>query len=174
AHLAAISPEIFRTSLPAGYPAISVDEYLAMKFIAEPGGQGLSQLREAYETPLWLLLGIAGLVLVIPSSNLANLLLARATAREREISVRLGLGASRGRVIRQLLTESLLLAALGTIGAVRLAGVTGRWLIAAIETGGSPITLPLGVDWRVLGFAALLAAGTCLLFGLVPATPGPR
>ena len=174
AHLAAISPEIFRTSLPAKYPAISVNKYLAMKFIAVPGGQGLSQLREAYETPLWLLLGIAGLVLVIACANLANLLLARATAREREISVRLGLGASRGRIVRQLLTESLLLVAIGTIGAVLLAGAMGRWLVAALETTDSTITLPLVVDWRVLGFAALLAVATCLLFGLAPAIRATR
>ena len=174
AHLAAISPEIFRTSLPAGYPAISVDKYLAMKFIAEPGGQGLSQLREAYETPLWLLLGIAGLVLVIACANLANLLLARATAREREISVRLGLGASRGRVIRQLLTESLLLVTIGTISAVLLASAMGQWLVAALETSDRAITLPLTIDWRVLGFAALLAVATCLLFGLAPAIRATR
>jgi predicted permease len=174
AHLAAISPEIFRTTLPAAYPAISVNKYLAMKFIAVPGGQGLSQLREAYETPLWLLLGIAGLVLVIACANLANLLLARATAREREISVRLGLGASRGRVVRQLLTESLLLVAIGTIGAVLLAGAMGRWLVSALETTGGTITLPLVVDWRVLGFAALLAIATCVLFGLAPAIRATR
>jgi predicted permease len=174
AHLAAISPEIFRTTLPAQYPAISVQKYLAMKFIAEPGGQGLSQLREAYETPLWLLLGIAGLVLVIACANLANLLLARATAREREISVRLGLGASRGRVIRQLLTESLLLVTIGTIGAVLLAGAMGRWLVAALETSDRAVTLPLIVDWRVLGFATLLAVATCLLFGLAPAIRATR
>jgi len=174
AHLATISPEIFRTSLPAGYPAISVEKYLAMKFTAEPGGQGLSQLREAYATPLWLLLGIAGLVLVIACANLANLLLARATAREREISVRLGLGASRGRVIRQLLTESLLLVTIGTICAVLLAGAMGPWLVAALETSDRTITLPLIVDWRVLGFAVLLAVATCLLFGLAPAIRATR
>jgi putative ABC transport system permease protein len=173
-HLAAISPELFRTTLPANYPAISVNKYLAMKLIAEPGGQGLSQLREAYETPLWLLLGIAGLVLVIACANLANLLLARATAREREISVRLGLGASRGRVIRQLLTESLLLVTIGTICAVLLAGAMGRWLVAALETSANTITLPLIIDWRVLGFAALLAVATCLLFGLAPAIRATR
>ena len=174
AHLAAIAPEIFRTSLPAGYPAISVNKYLAMTFVAKPGGQGLSRLREAYETPLWLLLGIAGLVLVIACANLANLLLARATAREREISVRLGLGASRGRVIRQLLTESFLLVTIGTICAVLLAGALGRWLVAALETSDSTITLPLIVDWRVLGFAVLLAVATCLLFGLAPAIRATR
>ncbi len=174
AHLAAISPDIFRTTLPAGYPAVSVQKYLAMKFIAGPGGQGLSQLREAYETPLWLLLGIAGLVLVVACANLANLLLARATAREREISVRLGLGASRGRVIRQLLTESLLLVTIGTVGAVLLAAAMGRSLVAALETSDNTITLPLIVDWRVLGFAVLLAIATCLLFGLAPAIRATR
>ena len=174
AHLAAISPEIFRTTLPANYPAVSVNGYLAMTLTAEPGGTGLSRLREAYETPLWLLLGIAGLVLIIACANLANLLLARATAREREISVRLGLGASRGRVIRQLLTESLLLVAIGTACAVVLAGVMGRWLVATLETTGDPITLPLIVDWRVLGFAVLLAVTTCLLFGLAPALRATR
>jgi putative ABC transport system permease protein len=173
-HLAAISPEIFRASLPARYPAVSVDKYLAMHLVAVPGGQGLSALREAYESPLWLLLGIAGLVLVIACANLANLLLARATAREREIAVRLGLGASRGRIIRQLLTESLLLVTIGAACAVLLAGVMAQWLVTALETTDSPITLPLTVDWRVLGFAALLAVATCLLFGLAPAIRGTR
>ena len=173
-HLAAISPDMFKTLLPAGYPATSVEKYLAMTMTAVPGGKGLSQLREAYASPLWLLLAIASLVLLIACTNLANLLLARASAREREIAVRLGLGASRGRVIRQLLTESLLLAATGTALAVLLAGMLGRWLVAALETTGTPITLPLVVDWRVLGFAALLAVATCLLFGLVPALRGTR
>jgi predicted permease len=169
AHFDAMSPEVFRASLPAGYPPVSVDKYLNLKLGAYSGGSGLSQLREAYETPLWLLLAIAGLVLVIACANLANLLFARASAREREIAVRLGLGASRGRLIRQLLTESLLLVAIGSVGAVLLAAQLGQWLVAALETTDNAITLPLGVDWNVLGFACLLALTTCLLFGLAPA-----
>ena len=139
-----------------------------------PGGAGLSPLREAYGTPLWLLLTIAGIVLVVACANLANLLLARASAREREMAVRLGLGASRARVVRQLLTESLVLVAVGTTLALLLAGWMGQALVAALETTDSRFTLPLVVDWRVLGFASGLAAATCLLFGLAPALRGTR
>ena len=174
AHLGATSPAIFRSSLPPAYPAISVARYLNFTLAAQPGGAGVSQLREAYGSPLWLLLAIAGVVLVIACANLANLLLARASAREREISVRLGLGASRGRVVRQMLTESLLLAVAGTALAVLLAGVMGQALVAALETSDNAITLPLVLDGRVLGFAAALAIATCLLFGLTPALRGTR
>jgi predicted permease len=174
AHLASVSPAIFRASLPANYPIVSAPKYVKFRLGAYPGGSGLSQLREAYGSPLWLLLGIAGLVLVIACANLANLLLARASAREKEIGVRLGLGASRARVVRQLLTESLVLVTIGAAGAVLLAGTLGRWLVAALETADNPITLQLGVDWSVLGFACLLALATCLLFGLAPAIRGTR
>jgi predicted permease len=174
AHLAAMSPAIFQASMPATYPAVSVPKYLKFRLGAHPGGSGFSQLRDAYESPLLLLLGTAGLVLVIACANLANLLLARASAREKEIGVRLGLGASRARVIRQLLTESLLLVAIGGVCAVILAGTLGRWLVAALETAGNPITLPLGLDWSVVAFASLLALATCLLFGLAPAIRATR
>ena len=174
AQLAAMSPAIFKASLPATYPPVSVPKYLKFQLGVHPGGSGVSQLRDEYEPALWLLLGTAGLVLVIACANLANLLLARATAREKEIGIRLGLGASRARVVRQLLTESLLLVAIGAVGAVFLAGILGRWLVAALETANNPITLPLGLDWSVVGFACLLALATCLLFGLAPAIRGTR
>jgi predicted permease len=174
AHLGAASPAVFRDSLPAAYPPVSVDKYLHFTFTARPGAAGLSQLREDYESPLLLLMAIAGLVLIIACANLANLLLARATAREREIAVRLGLGASRGRLVRQLLTESLVLVTLGTALAILIADVMGRSLVAALETSTNTITLPLGVDGRVLAFAVALAVGTCLLFGLAPALRGTR
>ena len=174
AHLAAISPDVFRSSLPAEYPPVSVQQYLDFKLSAYAGGSGLSRLRDSYADPLWLLLSIAGVVLVIACANLANLLFARASAREREIAVRLGLGASRARVIRQLLTESLVLVAVGAVGALWLAGTLGEWLVAALGTADDPITLSLGVDWSVLGFALTLAVMTCLLFGLAPAIRATR
>lgn len=174
AQLASVSPAIFRASLPAAYPPVSVEKYLNFKLAAFPAGAGLSQLREAYGSPLWLLLSIAGVVLVIACANLANLLLARAGAREREIAVRLGLGASRGRVVRQLLTESLVLVACGTALAVLLAGTLGHTLVTALETSNNRITLPLVFDARVFVFAAGLAVATCLLFGLAPALRGTR
>ena len=105
-----------------------------------------------YGTPLWLLLAIAGLVLLIACANLANLMLARASAREREIAIRLAIGASRGRVVRQLLAESLIVAA---IGAARRPGrrrVAQPALVAFLSTDSEPLFVDLTTDWRVLAF----------------------
>jgi predicted permease len=116
-----------------------------------------------------MLLAIAGLVLLIACANLANLMLARASAREREIALRLALGASRVRLIRQLLAESLLLATSGALLGTLLAGWLSRALVSLISTEGSRWFLDLALDWRVLGFTAGVGALTCVLFGLAPA-----
>jgi putative ABC transport system permease protein len=173
-HLAAISPELFSSTLPPTYPPVSVPAYLRFTLAAYPAGSGLSQLREAYTSPLWMLLGTAALVLLIACANLANLLLARATVRQREIAVRLGIGASRGRVIRQLLTESLLLAAIGGLCASLLAGLLSQAFVALLDGSGQATSLRLGFDWRVLAFTTGLALLTCLLFGLAPAMNATR
>jgi len=164
-----ISPGLFEAALPANYPPPSVKDYLDSRLIAVPAGSGVSELREKYEQPLWLLLAIAGLVLLIACANLANLLLARASAREREIAVRQAVGASRGRLIRQLLVESLLLAAVGGALGAGLAQVMSRFLVVFLSTTADPVFLDLTPDWRVVGFATGLAVLTCLLFGLTPA-----
>jgi putative ABC transport system permease protein len=167
--LRAISPDIFRTTLPASYDPERARKYSALQLSAFPGETGVSSLRTEYEQPLWLLLGLAGLVLLIACANLANLMLARAAAREREIGVRLVVGASRLRLIRQLLAESLLLAAFGAGAGIWLASVLSRFLVAFLSTPDDPLFMDLALDWRVIGFTASLAVLTCLLFGLAPA-----
>jgi putative ABC transport system permease protein len=174
ANLQSIAPAIFQSSLPGNYPAANIKDYLGFKLEAVTAASGYSALREDYEYPLWLLLSIAGLVLLIACANLANLLLARASMREREMAVRQAMGASRARLIRQLLAESLLLAGIGTVLGALLAQTLSRFLIRLISTAGDAIILDLSFDWRLLGFAAGIAIVTCILFGLTPALKAVR
>jgi predicted permease len=169
AHLHTLSPAIMQATLPPTYKSAQAKKYLANKLGATDGGTGVSGLRRQYERPLWLLMATAGLVLLIACANLANLLLARASVREREIAVRSAIGASRWRLVRQLLAESLLLAAAGAVLGVALAQVLSRGLVRFINTSNEPLFVGLSIDWRLLGFTAGLAVLTCLLFGLVPA-----
>ena len=172
--LQGMSASLFQDTLAPNYPPISVKNYLNFKLEALPGAAGYSGLRENYERPLWILLAIGGLVLLIACANLANLLLARSTAREREMAVRQALGASRARLVRQLLSESLLLAVVGAALGALLAQALSKFLVAFISTTGDRVFLDLSLDWRVLAFAALIAALTCALFGLTPALRATR
>jgi predicted permease len=174
AQLNAISPGVFEATVPPNYKPDTVKNYLSFKLAAFPGGSGLSSLRRDYETPLWLLMAIAGLVLLIACANLANLMLARTSAREREIAVRLSLGASRRRVIGQLLSESLLLAAIGAMLGAVLARVLSRSLVSFLSTRSNPLFVDLEADWRLFAFTAGIAILTCMLFGLTPALRATR
>jgi predicted permease len=169
AQLQAASPGIFQATLPPRYNPETAKSYLAFKFTAVPAATGVSGVRSEYETQLWILLGATGLVLLITCANLANLMLARATAREREIAVRLAIGASRRRIVRQMLSESLLIAALGAFGGALLSAWLSQSLVAFISTENSQLFLDLAPDWRVFAFIATLAVLACLLFGLSPA-----
>jgi predicted permease len=173
-HLQAISPSVMQAVLPPMYRPDQVKRFLANKLAATPGATGVSGLRRRYETPLWILLATTAAVLLIACGNLANLLLARASVREKEIAVRLAMGASRVRLIRQLLSESLLLAVFGAALGAILAQVLSRSLIAFLTTANNPLFVGIGLDTRILGFTAALAMGTCVLFGLVPAWRATR
>jgi predicted permease len=149
-------------------------EFLKMWMEVMPGSKGRSNLRRTYSKPLFALMAIVGLVLLIACSNLANLLIARASARQKEIAVRLALGAGRGRLIRQLLLESLILAAFGGSLGVGLAIAVDRALIGVLPTGHTPLSLSSTPDWTVLGFTFAISLLAGLLFGLVPALQSTR
>ena len=128
----------------------------------------VDRIAGAVRTPLLVLLGAVGLVLLIACANVANLLLARGIGHRREIAVRTALGASRGRIVRQLLAQSALLAAAGGASGVLAAALVTR-LLVALGPADIPRLASAGLDGRVLAYAALLAAATVVLFGLVPA-----
>jgi predicted permease len=139
----------------------------------EPGGAGLDLVRRSYEQPLYVLMGVAGVVLLIACANVAVLLLAASTGRRREFALRLSLGADRWRLVRQLLTESLIVAAAGGLLGLLFAGWTSRGLLHWLPPDVRPL-LDSQVDGGVLAFAVALSAGTALLFGIVPACVGTR
>lgn len=174
AQLSSIAPAALNETIPPQYDADGVKHYLAYKLEVRPAANGFSNLREDSSSSLWLLLGLSGFVLLIACANLANLMLARASTREREIAVRLALGASRKRLIGQMLSESALLAMVGTVCGGLLAAALSHFLIAFISTPNNPIFLDMRTNWRVLGFAAGLAVLTTMLFGLVPAVRAGR
>jgi predicted permease len=134
-----------------------------------PGEQGIPRLRHGASLPLKILMGIVALVLLIACANIANMLLARGVARAREVAVRMALGASRRRIVLQLLTESLLIAFLGAAAGVALAWKSGALLLNMSRRGPDPVLLDVTPDATVLGFTLGLTALTALLFGTLPA-----
>ena len=147
---------------------------LASPFTLVPASLGTSRLRQRYEQPLLVTLGIVGLVLLIACGNIANLLLARTTARRHELSLRLALGATRWRLVRLLLVEAILLAGIGALAGLVFARWASPLLVAQLSTSVTRVMLDLSLDWRVLAFTIAVTGVTAVLFGTVPAFRSTR
>ena len=174
ARLRTLAPQIFDATVPPRWKPDMQDNYRKRTFDVQLAANGLSALRRQYRQALSVLMGIVGVVLLIACANVANLLLARGAARQREIAIRMALGSRRSRLIRQLMTESMLLAIGGGALGVLFAHWGARLLVALLSTGGSKVFLDLTIDSRVLAFTIAVAALTGLLFGLAPAWRGTR
>jgi putative ABC transport system permease protein len=172
AQLAALSPSMYRATVPAAYDAQNRREYLALTLGAASAATGLSTLRSDYGEPVRLLLGLTVLVLLIACANVANLMLARAATRTREVSIRLAIGASRGRVVRQLVSESLVIALLGSAAGLLIARWATTGLVALMNRTVTGLWLDVAADARVFTFAAGVAVIACVIFGVTPALRG--
>jgi putative ABC transport system permease protein len=172
--LAAIAPSVYQATIPQNWSVTEKAEYLTNSLGAVPAAHGLSAVRKTYQRALTVLMVVVGLVLLIACANVANLLLARATVRGREMAIRLAIGAGRQRLVRQLLTESILLAGLGAAAGVLFARWGSALLVSVLSSGRSKVVLDLAVDGRVLGFTLAVAVTTGILFGLAPAWRATR
>jgi putative ABC transport system permease protein len=174
ARLGLLSPRILGEALPHDWSADQQKNFLKKSFVAVPAGNGISRLRRQFDGPLQILMAVVALVLLIACANIASLMMARGAARHKEIAVRQALGAGRTRLIRQLLTECVLLSSGGALAGI----VFARWgtaqLVRFISTAQGPVFLDLSLDGRVLGFTAAVTVLTSILFGVLPALRSTR
>ncbi len=154
---------------PADVPKPLLERLVRTPLLVRSGVNGLSYLRIDFERPLWILAAVVGLVLLIACSNVANLLTARAAARDREMALRLSIGAGRGRLIQQMLIESALMSATACALGLLFAEVAAPAIIGMLAPASAPVYLEIRVSWRLIAFVGSIVALTSLLFGLGPA-----
>jgi predicted permease len=169
AQVASLWPATLEASLPEGYAGAQRKAFLSRHIVVTSGATGTSFLRRQYTRPLYVLMGMVGLLLLIACVNLANLMVARAAGRRQEFGIRIALGAGKWRIVRQMLTESLMLAVAGAVLGLLIAGWASRLLLHTMWNGFVPSSLDASPDLRVLAFTMLAALVTGLLFGVAPA-----
>src|SRR5688572_8104208 len=172
ARLRALQPQLREATMPQDWRPQDQATYIQDPFGVIPAATGISSLRDRYSRPLYVLLGIVGLVLTIACANMANLLLAQSVARRRELAVRLSLGAGRRQLIRQLLVESIMVSLTGAAAGLLIAAWGSRALVAMLSTRTNFTFLDLAMDWRVFAFTSAVGVATGLLFGVFPALRG--
>jgi predicted permease len=166
----------YEMTLPAAkeWSKYSREQFMKGELIVETAAMGYSNLRNDFSKPLIVLMCMVGLVLLIACANVANLLIARGFMRQKEIAVRLSLGASRGRLVRQLLVESLVLSCIGGLVGLGLAVVLTRGLLALVPSEGQPLLVSANPAGRILAFTMILTFATGIIFGLLPALRASR
>jgi putative ABC transport system permease protein len=177
ARMKVLSPELFGAVVPQDYTAKLKTDFRSYRFVVLPGATGASGIRnfrERYSRPLAILMFVVGLVLLIACANIASLLLARSAARRHELAVRCSLGASRARLIRQVLTESMVLSGAGALLGILFARWGSAVLVRFVSTQRSEVFLDIQIDGRVLAFTVAIAVLCCLLFGTLPALRSTR
>jgi predicted permease len=174
ARLQFISPRVFAATVPPNWDVKGQKEYLKWSLGTAPVSTGTSGLRRQFERPLQILMVVVGIVLLIACANIASLMLARAATRHREMAVRRALGASRLRLMRQLLTECILLSTAGALLGILFARWGSMLLVHFISTARDQVFLDLSLDWRTLGFTAAITIITAILFGVLPAFRSTR
>jgi predicted permease len=172
AALRAMQPELRSAAMPEEYLSSLRERFLTAPLVAVPAVNGTSSLRMRYERSLFVMLGVVALVLFVACANIANLLLAKATARRHELAVQRGLGASAWDTVAPLLVEGLLLATAGATLGLWLADAGS--LLAQLSTSARQVVMELDLDWRVLAFTSLVTIATTLVFGVAPAVSASR
>lgn len=171
-------PAIWRDALEVTTPATETAErrgrFLSRQTSLEPGHAGFSRVRRQFEQPLWMLLALVALLCIVACASAANLMIARAASRRRELAVRLAIGAGRGRLIRQQLTESLVWSALGAVAGVLLAQWMGQALVGMMTTADLRLAIDVAPNGRILAFAAAITLVTVAASSLLPALAATR